>query len=435
MYKRENFVFESGERYATLVDDDGVPHFWVTLFVTTQLRPSHTQNSLLSILRDILHLHLWEEMNERNLVKEFGNGQFLSDTDAQSIRDHCAWQTRTLRRWHEQSTRRQVKRLSRSTLLRPDNQPVSKAHQANRIVNIAKYLRFVARSLLRQRANFIDLAKEVEKMYAKLMKQKPKVGHRHALTEPSTKAPAPELFDEFMRTVREDSPDNPYRDTGVRLRNALMFEVLYETGIRAGELLSLMCEDITQGLKGPVVCVARRHDDQKDPRAHQPVAKTLERDIPISYELYQRLRRYMFEVRGLIPKSYLHGYLFVTHQTGPYQGRPVSESTFRNRILKTAVDAKGDLFQEITRHGFRHNFNYRLSKRIDAHNQRSKTDPNLRFISQKEEIQVRKDYNGWASDASAEVYNLRHLKEVADQLMREDADFQLKKSGRNSKEN
>ena len=101
---------------------------------------------------------------------------------------------------------------------------------------------------------------------------------------------------------------------------------------------------------------------------------------------------------------------------------PISNSTFVNRVLKPAVAIHPELLEEITRHGFRHNFNYKLSKRIDEINKAAKENPKIKPINEKKEIQIRKELNGWSSDKTAETYNLRHIREEADRVMREDMD-------------
>src|SRR5690606_11347629 len=259
------------------------------------------------------------------------------------------------------------------------------------------------------------------------LKHRPRISGRAVNNDPDFKAPAPEVFEALMNVVREGSEDNPYKNLGIRHRNALMFEILYHTGIRSGELLSLRVEDISFVGSDAKVYIRRRHDDPLDPRAHQPVVKTLERSIPIPSSLAERLRNYIMGVRAHIVGSTRHPFVFVTHHAAKNcQGRPISDSTFRNRILKPIVKANPELFEEITRHGFRHNFNYRLSKRIDEQNARAKSDPSIKPISEKEELQIRKYLNGWGSDHTAQIYNLRHIKETADVLLREDARQQVK---------
>lgn len=46
------------------------------------------------------------------------------------------------------------------------------------------------------------------------------------------------------------------------------------------------------------------------------------------------------------------------------------------------------------------------------------------ILTRKKEIQIRKQLNGWSADSSADVYNKRHIKEVADRLMKADMEAQ-----------
>lgn len=171
-----------------------------------------------------------------------------------------------------------------------------------------------------------------------------------------------------------------------------------------------------------VIKVRRRHDAVEDTRRKQPVAKTEERSIPVIRKIIDRLWHYIMEVRADIEKAKKHPYIFVTHKHGKYFGEPISNSTFVNRILKPAIAVYPELLEDITRHGFRHYFNYKLSKKIDSINKAAKVDPNIQPIKEKKEIQIRKELNGWRSDKTAEIYNLRHIREEANRIMREDMD-------------
>jgi len=73
-----------------LLDSDGVPDYWVTLYVTENFRPRLKQTAIEGVLRNINHLKLWEEINGRDLILEMSQGGFLSDSDIASIRDHWA---------------------------------------------------------------------------------------------------------------------------------------------------------------------------------------------------------------------------------------------------------------------------------------------------------------------------------------------------------
>jgi len=422
--QRKNLILETGERFPVLLNEQGVPDFYATLFTTVTLRPANKQNTMFNALQAIAHLRLWEEIEGRDLLREFGEGRFLSKEDILAIRDHCALETRELRKWLSDAGRKKVVNLFGRT--RRDGRQfhrVGKAHQSNRMTHTAEYLAFSARALLRARPTYKDLAPQIEQMRRQLLTQRPKGVKRLVLSDPDLKAPPPEVFDELMTVVKEDSPSNPYKSSSIRLRNALMFEIMYETGFRSGEILALRIEDID--FQQNKIHIKRRHDDLIDPRRHQPVVKTLERSLSVSEELVRKLRHYIMAVRVRVPGANKHPFVFVSHHpVKSSQGMPISDASFRNRILKPATSSRPEVFDEIKRHGFRHNFNYRLSKKIDTHNERAKTDPGTKRITEKEEMQIRMYLNGWKAESSAAIYNLRHIKEIADELMLEDAKHQ-----------
>jgi len=413
-------AFTNGERYPLLVDSEGIPDFWVTLYVTENLRPNLKQTAIENAIRHIIHLKLWEEINERDLISEFSAGVFLSDIDIMSIYDQCLLNTYSLRKWCGSSRTKNVSRLSLSYPTSTRHlSVVSKAHTANRLTHIAGFLHFTARTMLRERADFTALTDDIDAMKKGIIAQKPKGYGKNGMgNDPNAKAPLPEVFDKLMQTVKEDSPENPYKNPAIRKRNAAMFELLYVTGMRSGEILALEIRDVDY--QCGTVSVVRRHDNPHDPRKRQPVPKTLSRDIPIPLSLAQRLRDYVMDVRSKIPNAKKSPFLFVTHKKGKYQGNPISDSSFRNRILGPATATDPELFDEICRHGFRHNFNYRLSKKINANNLRAKTDSTIKKINEKEEIQIRMQLNGWSSEDTAQTYNLRHIQEIANKLQRED---------------
>lgn len=420
MVQVKQLVFSEGERYPILVDGEGVPDFWVTLYVTENLRVSLKQTSIENTIRHLIHLKLWEEINGRDLISEFSQAKFLSDSDIISIRDHCLLNSNHIEEWQQFTSKKNVVKLS---VIYPGRtrhrKVVSKGHAANRLVHIASYLYFVARTMLRRRENFITLTGAIDDMKKRIIAQKPKGGKNNGLsTDPDSKAPPPEVFEKLMKTVRVDSPENPYKNSSIRNRNALMFDIMYDTGMRTGEILGLQIGDIE--FQRATISVVRRHDNPEDHRRKQSVPKTSERDIPITQALVKRIRDYVMEERSKVPGANKGPFLFVTHKRGKFQGKAISDSTFRIRILMPAILTNLELFSEIHRHGFRHDFNNRLSKKIDEQNRRARIDPTIKPINEKEELQLRKYLNGWSSDNSAEVYNLRHIKEMSNKLLCDD---------------
>ena len=59
-----------------------------------------------------------------------------------------------------------------------------------------------------------------------------------------------------------------------------MFDIMYETVARGGEVLGLQIGDIDWTRN--VLKIIRRHDDVQDRRKHQPVAKTEEGEVYIT---------------------------------------------------------------------------------------------------------------------------------------------------------
>ena len=421
MSQVQDLIFNNGERYPILLDVYGVPDYWVTLYVTEILRQSHTQSAIANIICHLIHLKLWEKINNRNLIQEFRLSNLLVLEDIYSLRDHCMADSRSLKKWQYMSETKIFKFPSASTSIVHPIQKVSKNHASNRLTHIASFLDFTTRIILRNKMFDETITNSISDMKRNLLANRPKGNNRIGLAgDPNVKAPPPEVFERILEIVRENSPDNPFRGEVVRFRNSVIFDVLESTGMRAGEILALQVSDID--FYNNIVSVVRRHDAIEDPRKKQPVAKTSERRIPVSKTIIEKLRKYIMHMRAKIESARKHPYIFVTHKHGKYFGNPISNSTFVNRILKPAIAVSPEILEEITRHGFRHHFNYKLSKRIDMINKAAKKNPDIKPINEKMEIQVRKELNGWKSDHTAEIYNLRHIREEADRVMCEDMD-------------
>src|SRR5690606_31528417 len=118
------------------------------------------------------------------------------------------------------------------------------------------------------------------------------------------------VFKYIMKIVEPLNDHNPYTQS-VRQRNYLLFKILYDTGLRAGEILQLKVSDIN--FAQCEIMVRTRHDDPEDTfRKDEPNAKTLERDIPISESLRDQIREYVLKERRFIPNTQKHSFLFVS---------------------------------------------------------------------------------------------------------------------------
>lgn len=408
--------FSDGERYPYLEGQDGLMSLWPTLFTFAKSRSSKTANTIRNELAAISHLRVWEQMEERNLLEELGEQRFPTEGDIMSLREHCHRDSIDLKRYMNRA-----KYLSGTSvdIIAPIQtaslQNVAKSHAYNRITVIANYLYFCAVTMLRVRPNTGELNNRAKEMYEVLRAQRPKgkASHSRLAVHPS-----PQYFDEFMSVVAEDSPDSPFKSREVRLRNFVMFQTIYETGMRSGELLSLYVGDVTYDDKGdPIIRIIDRRDDLNDPRLNPPQVKTQERDLPISQGLYDKIQEYIVSARYCTPNARKRPFLFVNHRNDEFQGFPMSDKNFQHK-LKRVVVVRPDRFKDIRRHGFRHNFNVRLTEQLDLYSIQEKP------LTDKQRLDIRKDLNGHDGDKSGEIYERNATRAKAKKAMRQYQDKQ-----------
>lgn len=407
--------FSDGERFPYLEDQDGLMSLWPTLF-TIQLRTNKAANTIRNELLGISHLRVWERLQRRNLLEEIGNQRFPTEGDIQSLRDHCYRDALDLKRY---MTRVKTQPGNLIALLAPIEkvslQVVGQSHAYNRMTTVAKFLYFCAVTMFRGRPNAGKLNERAKEMRDALLAQRPKgKAHRSGLAV----HPSPQHFDEFMAVVAEDSLDNPFKSPKIRLRNYSMFQTFFETGVRSGELLSLYVGDVSYDDKGdPVVRIIDRRDDPNDPRLNPPQVKTLERDIPISQGLFDKIQEYVSTLRYNTPNARVHPFLFVNHRGGEYQGAPMTDKNLQHEVGRV-VEVRPDRFKDIRRHGFRHNFNVLLTDKLDLYSIQEKP------LTDKQRLDIRKGINGHDGDDSGDVYEKYATHAKAKKAMRQYQDKQ-----------
>ncbi len=419
-YRLDMLVFEGGERYPILIDEEGMPHFHATLHVTSELRPHLAVNTIKNRLKALRWFFEWEWQNGRNLHAEFQQGQFLKDGDLESIREHMKLDVR------EHKKQQDGKALMTKKVFSIDDQPkmqmaaasVSSNHHYNQMTAVADYLHFVAK-VANQHRNCIDTTCAIDNMQKRLKKGRPK--RRKSSPLASALKVEDGLINEFLEVAHPEHAKNPFKNPAVQKRNYLMFRILKETGMRRGELLSL---DITymelSGSGRPAIKVMRKHDDPYDSRTVQPVTKTLERRLVIQPETARLIDSYILIERAKTPNAKKHPYLFVVHQKGSTQGQPVSTSTFDNDIVQ-AMKKVDERFKIIHPHLFRHDWNTRFSNKVDtinaqreqAKNQGKETKPP---ITPESAAQSRMHQMGHSNVRSGDPYNMRHIVEQAEEL-------------------
>lgn len=414
MLKLKKVRFPNGEHYAFLEEENGMPHFYSTLWNTVKLRPTNIQAS--TIENHLTHLKWfleWEKKENRYLYSEFQKKQFLNHKDIEKIRDHMALNVSYQR--GKLNFKKKVLKLSRVPFFVDTEPTVSKYTQYNRLSSVAMYLIFIA-EVTTQRSNNAEIVKAIEVMEKLLKRTRPK-GRKGSTTDSRTaQGISPEILAQFVATSRYNSNLNPFKNEAIRLRNDLMIRIMDETGIRVGEMLSLPINTMALSGIGPKsIFVRRNHDDVLDTRNDQPVVKTKERQLAIREETAQLIHRYIINYRKKVPNAKHHPYLFVSHH-GKTKGEPVSYSTFENTIIPT-LKAVDEAFSIIYPYFFRHNYNDRLSEKIDLNNSLAeKGIVGYKQISSAKEEKMRMHVMGHSDPKSATPYNQRHVKKEADKI-------------------
>lgn len=137
------------------------------------------------------------------------------------------------------------------------------------------------------------------------------------------------------------------KDESLKLRNELIFKLLYETGMRVGELLHLRLNDydLPEPFKavGNIYLIDRGNLDNKDRQL-----KTGERIIPISTSLLEEIDEYVMYHRPQVDNC---DYLIVNHLRN--QGLPPSRGSIEE-LFRKANEVSGLKRKSVTPHSLRH---------------------------------------------------------------------------------
>jgi len=168
------------------------------------------------------------------------------------------------------------------------------------------------------------------------------------------------VISEIFATLRPCSVSNPYRTEKTRQRNFVIFALLYQMGLRRGELLNLSSNCMKAGYDVDQARTLYWLDVSlpqiMDLRTKRPMLKNeySERQIPLPKELYEILIKFVNNYRGRVS----HGFLFSSQK-----GLALSERRLNDICsgleLNLSSSAKRELTERckvetITPHNFRH---------------------------------------------------------------------------------
>jgi len=391
-------TFTDGERYPLLLDQQKQPHWYATLFATTQIRNAcKAPNTIAAVLAAIRILLSWSTSRGQGLESRFSQRNFLAGHELESIRFYAQIKA-------DESDIYKISNLSRKkektrSIFKSSEERISSGTQYIRLTYIADYLEWLAIRLVEREARHVDAEtlKTIKRMSDNLRALRPqrkmrsREQARKGLTEEQQKA--------LLDVVQPKSASNPFSHE-FQIRNQLIVLLLYHLGLRAGELLALKVSDFD--FLNNTVLVARRHDNPNDTRNYQPVVKTIDRCIPLSEQLIKAVSSYILGDRRKFPAAKRHDYLFVVHQTGPFAGQPISLKGLA-KLFQELRTINHDLFKHLTPHVLRHTANDRFSALMDKSG-----------VSPAEEEKMRSYLMGWKEGSgSAGTYTRRHIERKA----------------------
>ena len=390
---QKTFVMKSGERYCLLVDSAGLPLYFPSLYISTQVRnKSLSFSAMQSTLSGISVLNRFLDERKEDLQLRFYEGRFFDDSELDALRDYSQIKFRTSTAHKDHSG------MFTLDELRGSEEKVSSTTEYVRLTIIAKYMKWLAEQTLgvsRDRLSVLRIAK----MEKALKSRRPMKKNRNAEIE--MKGLTEEQLDLLFELFRLESDCNPFKDKAIRVRNRLIFLMLYHLGLRGGELLNIRIRDID--FSSNQLIVARRADEKDDPRKDQPLVKTLDRRLPLRDTLAREVHDYILRDRRAVANSSKNDFLFITHKSGPTQGQPLSKSAYK-KVISLVKAVSPSLFN-LTGHQLRHAWNEAFSNQMD-----SMDEP----PSEEQQEKVRSYLMGWREGSeTAATYNKRFIRRKA----------------------
>ncbi|UVL43803.1 site-specific integrase [Pseudomonas moraviensis] len=384
----KDYKARNGWRFSLLFDKegDGFPLFYPTAYMTIRKSSlmANTQRVGLLILKKV---YMWASSREIDLERRFATKALLSTPEVDSLVFAIATNTK-----------------------KNDGTAITSAKLNYAIEVVADYLGWLFDYHITDR-NDDSNKRLIEGLRNQLTARKRKTPSKARQKRKRLAKRLDEKVEKILLSWFEEYEEadagrsvRPFRHA-LAFRNVLMLRILYDTGMRIGELLSLKYPHFIPGRGGDhaYLQIERNHDDKFDRRMNQPVAKTVGRKVPISPALERMIVMYLDTHRAEIPNVGFdnESFIFVNHKAGQNQGREIEFSTFRSAFAE--IVRREPKLIGLHPHLLRHHWNYNFSKNAT---ERGLTDEQTRI--------ERELWMGWsAGSESARDYDMRHIQESA----------------------
>lgn len=375
-YHLKTVLFKSGERFPMLVTDAGVPLHEPTVFAIAEVRNRHrAANTIANMLTALSVLQRFLDARGIDLARRLDSGELLELGEIEALVRCCST---------DLSGRSRTRSVVQSEVC------------GTRLRTIRRYLEWLVKGkllatdyphspLLQQRASLT-----LDTISCRIPPSSERADPREGL--------APDMVQRATEIMMPTSAMNPWRSEHARVRNHLIWTILYFLGVRGGELLGIRIRHID--LRKGTIKIVRQADAHDDPRRRQPSTKTLARELAISDQLQRQVSEYILHQRRNLPNAKRHDFLFVSDS-----GSPLSSSAL-NKVFRVLRAKCPELPRSLTPHVLRHTWNDRFSEEVDGR----EIDPEL-------EKKVRSLQMGWKPTSnSAAIYTRRFVRRKATEV-------------------
>ncbi len=377
-YKIKKFLMSNGERGCLILDKETqLPIYYQNLYLTTNVRNrSATASTIEIVATNLLILSNFLKSRNINIIDRIEIKGFLSVAEVDDLIRYAR------QRFDKQ-------KITNVRVIKMEQ--VAKRTFSYRIHVFSSYLNWLCGLI--HSIKGIHARYEVESFIESIRAHLPR-NKSLSVNNRKDKSLSEEQIKTLFKLLEVEGSQNPFQKE-VQVRNRLIFTLLLNCGLRAGELLNLKVNDFNP--RGYTLNIFRRHDCIEDRRLNQPLVKTGEREIPLSDELAMEILDYINNYRNKYTKKKKHDFLFVTHSSCKTTGEPLSVSAYE-KIIST-IKKSSPVLKNLSGHKLRHSWNYFYSNEID--------DSNL-DISRKSGLRCY--LMGWSKDSKmSENYNFKHI--------------------------
>lgn len=403
-YRVKKVRFQSGERFPLLISDaTGIPLWNPTLFVVTEFRAaSRASATLQQATRALMFAHqIFDHLNI-DLDARLTEGMLLNLGELDTLADLAGmsqeWLDGHLNAEKTKARKPAVVSLEKARMRLNSGDaghPVAAQTKDIRLMYTRDYLAWLARrSMLRAGVSSpIHHALENTARLMKALLSARMSSSRNANDVDARQGISSDTESRVLAVTQPNSPENPWKNVHVRMRNQLIFMWLIQLGLRAGELLGVRLEDIN--LRTGEVMIARRADDPDDTRTDEPNTKGKSRLLALGDGLAELTRTYVHGPRRAIKAARKTPFLLVATGTG----EPLSKAALSKLFVELRRRVPG-LPAELSPHVLRHTWNDRFSEFMDKAG-----------VSPDDEKKMRRQQMGWSDGSEmAATYTHRHTR-------------------------